>query len=535
MAYLKDLDVGQIFSLSTRLTVLGRDSTCDIVVRRADASGRHAIIVGRGGSYAVEDLESLNGTLINGHRVFQRIPLKPGDRLDLPGLSATFHEGEPEGPAVTLLEERQEAPTPAPSILSSLDMTAIERLEVAPQAKLRAVLEISRALSRTLALEEVLPRILESLFTSFPQANRGFILLRDPATGALTPKAVRARHGEAEPLALSRTVIDHALATGRAVLSADLGQDARFSLSESIRLLQLQSVMCVPLMGHDGAAVGVIQIESKAGVAFRQEDLDVLLCASTLAAQAIELAHLHRELRDLEAARRIQRSFLPDRRPRIPGFEFFDHYSPAQRVGGDYFDYIDLPGDRLAVTVGDVAGKGVSAALLMAQVSAAARFCLGTTAGVAEAVRKLNLVLARAVGDDRFVTLLVAVLDGRRDALTMVNAGHPPPLRRRNGQEIESLGAEAAGPPIAGIDRPYEETTLPLEPGDVLIFYTDGVTDARNPEGELFGTSRLHAAVRRAPPRAEELGSAILSDVKAFSAGCPPSDDQTLLCFGRTL
>src|SRR5581483_11404788 len=120
-----------------------------------------------------------------------------------------------------------------------------------------------------------------------------------------------------------------------------------------------------------------------------------------------ELARLHEEMRDLEAATRIQQSFLPERRPQCAGLQFFDHYAPARQVGGDYYDYIPLPGNRLAVALGDVAGKGVTAALLMARLSAAARFCLATVPAPAEAVRALHLALARDFEDGRFVTFLV--------------------------------------------------------------------------------------------------------------------------------
>src|SRR5262249_18389493 len=199
------------------------------------------------------------------------------------------------------------------------------------------------------------------------------------------------------------------------------------------------------------------------------EDLDVLLCCCGEAARAVELARLHEERRDLEAATRIQQSFLPAERPKLPGLRFFDCYLPARHVGGDYYDYVSLPGERLAGALGDVAGKGVSAALLMARLSAEARFCLATAPTVPDAVRQLNKALARGFGDDRFVSFVVLVLDLRRNTMTLVNAGHLPPLRRRAGQpEVEAVGEEVIGLPLAGIDRPYEQAGVPLERGDTL-------------------------------------------------------------------
>src|SRR5262249_17613424 len=160
------------------------------------------------------------------------------------------------------------------------------------------------ALGAALDLGEVLAKILESLFTIFPQADRGFVLLRDAGTGQMVPRAARERDGPAPTsLSFSRSVVSHALATRRAALSADPGTAARFDAAQSVMALGLRSVMCVPLLGQAGAPMGVIQIDTKDRRSiFRQEDLDVLRCASTQAARAVELARMHEELRDLQAA-----------------------------------------------------------------------------------------------------------------------------------------------------------------------------------------------------------------------------------------
>jgi serine phosphatase RsbU (regulator of sigma subunit) len=538
MAFLRRTDATRAYPLRPRVTLIGREPTCDIMVSQSQISGRHAIILELGGSYFLEDLRSLNGTFVNGKRIDGRTVLASGDRLEFPGLSVTFHDVADQAamPAVVLAPPATPASTLHPAVVSSLAIGARPRLEVAPEAKLRAMMEIADTLGNTLALEKVLPRILESLFAIFPKATRGFILLRDPSTGQLVPKAVHV-HGEPTPgpSALSLTVIDQAVATGKAILTVDAGRDERFNASESIRHLKLHSIMCVPMVSRTGIVVGVIQIDTKdsTGV-FTQEDLDVLLSASVQAARAIELARLHEELRDLEAANRIQHSFLPEGHPGIAGLQFFDHYSPAQQVGGDYFDYIPLPGRRLAITLGDVAGKGIAAALLMARLSAAARFCLATTECVPDAVTKLNQDLARTFGDDRFATFVVGVIDLDAFTLTLVNAGHLPPLRYRPDTATpESIGADLAGLPLSGLKETYEGVTLTLEPGDCVIFYTDGITEARNPGGDLYGSERLAQLVQQTGGTATQLGSAILADVRLFAAGRPFGDDLTLVCFGR--
>jgi len=537
MAFLRKTDGTRSFPLRPRLTLIGREPGCDITIAQSEVSGRHAIIINQDAHYFIEDLHSLNGTLLNRRAIRERTALANGDTIEFPGLAVTFHEiGTTGTTGLSAMVVPTEPGEPQASILSSVAAIGRPRPDVAPEAKLRAILEISEALGTTLVLDKVLPRILESLFTIFPKATRGFILLRDPETGKLVPKAVYAQgeHGNTLP-ALSMTVIDQAVETGRAILTVDAGQDARFHSSESIHHLKLHSIMCVPIVGASGTVLGVIQIDTKdsKGI-FIQDDLDVLLSASAQAARAIELARMHEEQRDLEAANRIQHNFLPEARPQIRGLEFFDHYSPARQIGGDYFDYITLPGNRLAVTLGDVAGKGISAALLMARLSAAARFCLATTPNVPDAVGRLNNDLARTFGEDRFATFAVAVIDLERFTVTVVNAGHPPPLYCRPGHGPEPIAADNAGLPLSGIPWQYEAKTIRLEPWEAVLFYTDGVTEARNCDGVLYGAERLRGVVRQSPGGVEQIGSAVLADVTRFAAGRSQADDLTLVGFGRT-
>jgi phosphoserine phosphatase RsbU/P len=325
------------------------------------------------------------------------------------------------------------------------------------------------------------------------------------------------------------------VSTGQAVLSADAGADARFDPNQSIRRLHIRSIMCAPMLGSSGAVLGVIQLDSEElRTPFREEDLEVLASATTQAAHAVELARLHQERRDLEAATQIQKSFLPASRPRVPQLRFFDYYSPARHIGGDYYDYIPLPGDRLAVTLGDVSGKGVPAALLMARLSASVRFSLAAESDAPTAMRRLNNVLTQTGSDVRFVTFAAAIIDLNTYDVTLVNAGHMPPLRRRLGHaEVDEIGDAIVGLPLGVMDKPYEQMSFSLEPGDVLLLYTDGVTEARNPGNDQYGLERLRRVVSTGPKDVEALGAGVLADVRKFAAGRPQNDDLTIVCFGR--
>jgi serine phosphatase RsbU (regulator of sigma subunit) len=250
----------------------------------------------------------------------------------------------------------------------------------------------------------------------------------------------------------------------------------------------------------------------------------------------LELARERLKL-DLELARVVQRGFLPLRLPEVSGYEFFAHYEPASEVGGDYYDFIPLPRQRVAMLLGDVAGKGVAAALLMAKLGADARFCILTEAGPAAAVTRLNSLLIRSGISDRFVSLLAAILDPAIHTVTLVNAGHPSPLiyRRATCTVEEAIATEATGLPL-GIDDGFEYSSchVSLEPGDCLLAFTDGVTEAMDVNNVQLQTQGVYAAVQHAAWSPRGLGERVVKVVQEFAAGRSQHDDIALVGFGRT-
>jgi serine phosphatase RsbU (regulator of sigma subunit) len=273
---------------------------------------------------------------------------------------------------------------------------------------------------------------------------------------------------------------------------------------------------------------------------FTQADLDVLVSVAAIAAQGVETAGARQTpfdtstyQRQLGTAKQVQLQFLPQSRPEIPGYQFYDYYQPADEVGGDYFGYIPLPDGRLALAIGDVAGKGVSAALLMAHFCAEVRYCLATCATPAAAVEQLNADLSSEMLNYHFVTFALCVLDPREHKLTVVNAGHLPPLRRRNGN-IEPLGGSESGLPLGcDADRKYAQVEMTLEPGDAIMLYTDGITDAMDSAGDVYGSQRMQRALLTAPAGVDEIGCTLLDDVRRFIRGRLQSDDICLVCFSR--
>jgi serine phosphatase RsbU (regulator of sigma subunit) len=417
------------------------------------------------------------------------------------------------------------------------------RLEVNTEAKLKALIAISQHLGTTLGLSEVLPKLLDSLFAIFMQADRGFIVLLDPSTGRLIPKAIKYRRNEdAQTVLISRTIVHNVMETKEAILSADAASDARFEMSESIIDFHIHSMMCAPLITRDGNALGVIQLDTlDQRNRFRQDDLDVLVSVACQAAFAVENAQLHEAAmrdqavrRELAMAHEVQRGFLPFAAPKIPEYDFFEFYESANQLGGDYYDYVELPGGRLAVVVADVSGKGISASLLMAKLSAETRYCLASEPDPAQAMGRLNRGFCSSGWEDRFVTMVMAVLDPRRHEATIVNAGHLPPLWRHGPRSVQAVAESVTNLPL-GVDSEvdYAPCTLPLAAGDSLVLYTDGITEAMNAKDELYGLNRLQTLLGSDVTGVQLLGRRILDDVKRFVGVRTQSDDMCLTCFGR--
>jgi phosphoserine phosphatase RsbU/P len=250
----------------------------------------------------------------------------------------------------------------------------------------------------------------------------------------------------------------------------------------------------------------------------------------------LELARERLKL-DLELARGVQRGFLPRQLPEVPGYEFFAHYESAYEVGGDYYDFVPLPRERVAVVLGDVAGKGVVAALLMAKLSADARYCMLTEPDPAAAVTRLNSLVCQSGIADRFVTLVAAVLDPRNHRVTLVNAGHPPPLiyHRATGAVGEAIANDVAGLPLGVVDGlEYASCQVSLEPGDCILAFTDGVTEAMDVQNVPLQMKGLLAAVQGGAYSPRELGERVVSVVKQFAVGRGQLDDIALAGFGRT-
>jgi serine phosphatase RsbU (regulator of sigma subunit) len=410
-------------------------------------------------------------------------------------------------------------------------------------------LDISTGLSRTLELEPLLTQIADTLFTVFRHADRCFVIMLDDS-GRPIPKVVKNRRAKQDDTRFSRTIVKKTIDKMESYLSEDASSDASLGPAASIAEFKIRSVMCVPLSTSDGRALGAIQLDTQDRTKkFVTDDLNLLAIVANLASVAIANAHMHetvlareREQKEIELARKVQLGFLPQTLPEVVGYEFYSHYSPAQTVGGDYYDFVMLPGGRVAVVLGDVAGKGVPAALLVAKLSSEVKACLVTESDVAKAVTKLNDQMFRGGMQDRFVTLSVLVLNPASHELTVVNAGHLLPKIYRGGQALlsDAIGHDATGLPLGVVpEYSYEATIVPLQPGDTVSVYTDGVTDALNANDRMFGTDEVERYLSPEDAnvvdagRPKRCGERLVNAVRKHAGNRPQNDDIAVVCFGR--
>lgn len=524
---------GSYFELSHDGNILiGRHHNCTIVVDSEKVSRHHACIRWDGDRFFVEDLGSRNGTLLNGIRIDQSEPLTDSDVIQVGQTEFVFHEGAP----AALIDRPSEVvgSVVVESLAGGLPPGSAE-------ARLRALLEISQRLARSRSLDEVLEGMLDCLFDVFSQAERGVVMLPGES-GQLSIRRHKRRDDSDDQIAVSHSVICQVMDEGRAILSLDAADDPRFEGSQSLIGAEIRSLMCAPLIGQDGRSLGVIQIDQRhLDEAFQMDDLELLASVGVLAGQVVENSRLQDEYvkaqlqeQELQIAGEVQLLLLPSSPPEVDGYEFSHRYEPALELSGDYCDFIPLPDGRLVIAVGDVAGKGVAAALYMARLSSAVRLCLEVTQDMAELAARLNRHFVEFGGGHRFLTLLLCLLDPATGTLAMTSAGHCPAAIRQ-GAAVRFLPTNDESQPPLGIlpNTSYLSSVVTIEKGDRIVLFTDGLTEARDADRELYGLDRLADSVARAGGSAEQAASGIVADVRAFAGQGGMTDDLTLVSIRR--
>jgi serine phosphatase RsbU (regulator of sigma subunit)/pSer/pThr/pTyr-binding forkhead associated (FHA) protein len=546
------------FPLGRLRITIGRSARNDLCIPDPFASRVHAEVRREGDQYILQDLGSANGTLYNGATVEGAIPLTSGGRIQIGETEIVFNDGNAAAGMATMITDQQASPVPEATIaMNSSDRTTSGLLEAiegartqpdydAPKKSVRQsdllalISKVGVTLLASATLNETLQQIASLVFEAVP-AERCCIMMRDEGSAELKVSVARLRdrQGDVGEIRVSRTIMEEVVGQGKSVLTADAQQDPRL-MSSTMTLQGIRSVLAVPL-GVGEKVFGIIYADSPiAESRFTEDHLKVLTTLSSVAAIRVENARLMEEQiererleQELQLASEIQQRFQPTTSPQVPGYEMQGISFPCYEIGGDYYDFIKRDDGRLIVTLGDVSGKGTAAALLMSSLHAAVHAQAASHNSLVETISAVNNYLADNTPTNRFVTLFYAELDPQTGSLAFINAGHNPPLIVHAAGTTENLAS--GGLPL-GI-RPnaeYREGRTQLQHSDVLVIYSDGVSEAVSPQGEEFGTQRLYDVVsRNLDASAAGIRDRIEAALTKWAQGTPAADDITLVIVKR--
>lgn len=425
----------------------------------------------------------------------------------------------------------------ANQIAVAIDNAALYRA-VKREALERTILyEIGKKLSSSLSLNEVLREILHSL-RQVVDYDAGGVFLVDPETGdigSIYMIGYDPAHESQVHLKIGQGLIGYVVKAGEPVIVPDVTADDRYVMARQ----ETKSEIVVPMI-LDDRVIGVVNLESDKLNAYENHHVSLLSAFASQAAISIERARLHEKLlaskkleEQLNIAREIQRSFLPVKDPDIPGYDIAGRNISSEQVGGDYYDFIHIVENHTGIAIGDVSGKGIPAALIMASFRASLIAEIRNNYSIRTICRKVNNLLCESLKPGNFVTAVYGVLDSKNHILTFSNCGHDRPVLFRNTGDIEFL---AEGGYLFGITRDvtYEERAVVLNPQELVVFYTDGVTEMFNNAGEQFGVERLIEVVREnKEKRSHEILQAVYDEVKQFASSDHVFDDFTMIVLKR--
>ncbi len=526
----------QAWALDAPLLGIGRSSRNAIHLPDATVSKDHAEISRRGDALVVRDLGSRNGTRVNGVVATEPLPLREGDTLEVGKIQLRVTEGEP-----VQKVRFQEAPSFSTSVRLKVDgmFRGPVREPAATPQLVRLLAEAGRLLVLPRPLQETCDQILEVVERAVP-ASRYVLLLREAPGVDPVQVAGRWRGGRAgQPLALSSAILRSVLDECTSVLTEDASADPRFQGQQSIVSHSVHSAMAVPLFDNE-RVLGLVYVDSQdLSVRFSESHLELLSLLANMAAVKITNARLleaeqarARIAQELATATRIQRALLPAAPPRVPGFRFEAFLETCYEVGGDLFDIHVRPDGLVVLLVGDVSGKGVGASLLMSSFLASARVLCHERTDLGGLATQLNHILCESTGPTHFVTGFVGLLDPAAGTLRYVSGGHPPPILARGGRLRE---LEPGGLPFGVLEEAeYEERSVTLDPGELLVLFTDGIPEARHGE-DLYEEERLRRLLAGLNDGLdlEQVRRKILDSVYAFMGQEPRGDDITLLLVRR--
>lgn len=404
---------------------------------------------------------------------------------------------------------------------------------------LQQIINASKLINSALDLDELLKVILD-VALKIVDGENGTVYLVDKKRHELWSKVLEASEPVNIRLPLGKGIAGYVGATGDTLNIPDAYMDARFNPEVDRKTgYRTKTILCMPMKNKDDEIVGVFQLLNKRRGTFTPEDENAIRALSVHAAIAIERARLYHEERskimlekELSAAHTVQVGLLPESLPVAEGYEFAARSIPAKSVAGDLYDMQQLENGTLTISLGDVSGKGMPAALLMANVQATVRAYSRLDSSADSCAKHSNDLLYRSTSPEKFVTLFYGVLDTMKHVLRYTNAGHEEPFFFHKAEQIK---LKAGGIPLGVVDHfPYTEELIQFDAGDVLILYSDGISDAINSNGERFGIERFEYIAKDCfDSPAEEIADSIFTAVNEHVLDTPQFDDMTLLVIKR--
>jgi serine phosphatase RsbU (regulator of sigma subunit)/pSer/pThr/pTyr-binding forkhead associated (FHA) protein len=517
--------------------VVGRSSKADLVLSDRFLSRQHARFYREGDGWMVEDLGSRNTTLLNGRPLAVPARVSEGDLVKLSETVITV-----EGSGSASSRPKQEDSVKTSSSDTIVLRSASELLAAAERestGRLKLLNDVHRALAASQTIEELLESVLDRTFAHLGP-EEAVIYLRKPY-GGLERAASRRLPSARGDFFFSRSLESEVAEKGQAALVLDAQTDERFAAAESILSSGVRSLIAAPLLDSSGSH-GMIVLSSRIHVRrFAEQDLELLTALGSVAALRIRNLSLaeegarRRELeKEMALARQIQLTLLPEQLPEIPGYSIFATNDASRAVSGDFYEFLGRDeGDEHVIVIADVSGKGMAASLLAASFDA-------LLMGPIEVGHPPDLLCSRVsrrlfmkTPPERYVTAFIAALDPGSGRLSYTNAGHNAGLLVRAGGTVQRL--DANGLPLGLFPAvEYDKVEITLQPGDLVMLYTDGITEAANPKGDEFGLERLEAVVQKyAQEPLVALAVAIETAVEVFADGTPFGDDRTLVMLRR--
>jgi serine phosphatase RsbU (regulator of sigma subunit) len=518
---------------------IGRSSAAELCFPEdAGLSRQHFAFESEGEDWTVQDLGSKNGTFVNNIPLKARLILKPGDRVTAGHLVIVYSPGAVDPAAgVVVFEGETSSPTTS-TVVTSLEgalsnqTMAIERGGPKASAPMQALIRAGQELAENRPLNELFPVILD-LSIQAVNAQRGVLMILDGEQ--LIPRAHKG-----DNFRISTAVRDKVLKERSSILVRDAQLDDAFKGRMSIVEQKVHTMMAAPLQTKD-RIIGLIYLDSPFILReFTKDDLNLLTVMANIAAVRIENARLAEVeqaerimARDLSQAAEIQGGMLPARAPDVPGADLAGFNMACRTVGGDYYDFFKFPDGRVALTLGDVSGKGMPASLMMMALHARVQVLAEDPGDLAHFMTRINKATCATCPSNRFITFFFSVFNAATGELAYANAGHNPPILVRANGDAEML---EGGGPVLGIlsIAPYSEMHAHLDHGDMLVLYSDGVTEANNSAYEEFDEERFIEVLKanRTKP-ATQIVQEVIKAVTEFAAGAPQADDITVLVAKR--